>query len=291
MARLAHYLMASEWRAALIASLLLFLPLLSWAGASVVALYALRRGLDKSLMVTVVPMLVASVMAFGFGDSAMLLVLVITVVLAAVLHRTLSWLAVLMVGLGLSLGLVFLVGALYEETLKGLVVAIKEVVAPPAQLTALGVDEATVDAWMASLSVGALSFVHMVSALFALTFARALQAQAYNPGGFKAEFEAVMLPPVFAAGCLVLAATGFLIDPWMLRFSPVGALPLMFAGIALVHGLTSMRESRGLIIMFYTALVFFTPYLLLLLALLAVIDAFVDFRTRARQEPPEDEDE
>lgn len=107
MARLAHYLMASEWRAALIASLLLFLPLLSWAGASVVALYALRRGLDKSLMVTVVPMLVASVMAFGFGDSAMLLVLVITVVLAAVLHRTLSWLAVLMVGLGLSLGLVF----------------------------------------------------------------------------------------------------------------------------------------------------------------------------------------
>ena len=118
---------------ALIASLLLFLPLLSWAGASVVALYALRRGLDQSLMVTVIPMLSALVMAFGFGDSAMLLVLVITVVLAAVLHRTLSWLTVLVVGLGISLGLVILVGALYEETLKGLVVAIKEVVAPPAR--------------------------------------------------------------------------------------------------------------------------------------------------------------
>merc|ERR1711998_391879 len=97
-------------------------------------------------------------------------VLVITVVLAAVLHRTLSWLAVLMVGLGISLALVFLVGALYEETLKGLVAAIKEVVAAPAQLSALGVDGPTVDAWMASLSVGALSFVHMVSAMFALTF-------------------------------------------------------------------------------------------------------------------------
>ena len=291
MARLTHFLMASEWRAALIASGLLFLPLLSWAGASVVALYALRRGLDKSRLVTLIPLLVASVMAFGFGDSAMLLVLVITVVLAAVLHRTLSWLSVLMVGLGISLALVFLVGALYEETLKGLVAAIKEVVAAPAQLSALGVDGPTVDAWMASLSVGALSFVHMVSAMFALTFARALQAQAFNPGGFKTEFEAVILPPVFAVGCLVLAATGFLIDPWMLRFSPVGALPLMFAGIALVHGLTGMRESRRLIIMFYTALVFFTPYLLLLLALLAVIDAFVDFRTRAQKEPPEDEDE
>ena len=290
MARLAHYVMASEWRAALIASLLLFLPLFSWAGASVVALYALRRGVEKSLLVTAVPVLCASLMAFGFGDPSILLVLAITIVLAGVLYRTLSWTSVLLIGLGLSLILVFLVGAVYEETLKGLVVAIKEVVASPAQLAALGVDSVTVDAWMASLSVGALSFVQIVSAIFALIFARAVQAQAYNPGGFKAEFEAVILPPMFAVGCLVLATTGFLIDPWMLRFTPVGALPLMFAGIALVHGLTSMRESRGLIIMFYVALVFFTPYLLMLLALLAVIDAFVDFRARVCQQPPKNED-
>ena len=290
MTRLAHYVMASEWRAALIASLLLFLPLFSWAGASVVALYALRRGVEKSLLVTAVPVLCASLMAFVFGDPSILLVLAITIVLAAVLYRTLSWILVLLIGLGLSLVLVFLVGAVYEETLKGLVVAIKEVVAPPAQLAILGVDSVTVDAWMASLSVGALSFVQTVSAIFALIFARAVQAQAYNPGGFKAEFEAVILPPMFAVGCLVLATTGFLIDPWMLRFTPVGALPLMFAGIALVHGLTSMRESRGLIIVFYAALVFFTPYLLMLLALLAVIDAFVDFRARVRQEPPVNED-
>ncbi len=290
MARLAHYVMASEWRAALIASLLLSLPLMSWVGASVVALYALRRGVEKSLLVTLIPMLFASLMAFGFGDPSMLLVLAITIILAAVLYRTLNWISVLLIGLGLSLALVFLVGALYEETLKGLVVAIKEVVAAPAQLAALGVDGVTVDAWMASLSVGALSFVQMVSAIFALIFARAVQAQAFNPGGFKAEFEAVILPRMFAVGCLLLASTGFLIDPWMLRFTPVGALPLMFAGIALVHGLTSMRESRGLIIVFYAALVFFTPYLLMLLALLAVIDAFVDFRAHARQEPPKYED-
>ena len=290
MARLAHYVMASEWRAALIASLLLIVPLFSWAGASVVALYALRRGVEKSLLVTGVPMLCASLMAFGFGDPSILLVLAITIVLSAVLYRTLSWISVLLIGLGLSLVLVFLVGAVYEETLKGLVIAIKQVVAPPAQLAALGVDSVTVDAWMTSLSVGALSFVQIVSAIFSLILARAVQAQAYNPGGFRAEFEAIILPPMFAVGCLVLATTGFLIDPWMLRFTPVGALPLMFAGIALVHGLTSMRESRGLISVFYVALVFFTPYLLMLLALLAVIDAFVDFRARVRQEPPVNED-
>ena len=152
------------------------------------------EALKKSLLVTALPMLCASLMAFVFGDPSMLLVLAITIVLAAVLYRTLSWILVLLIGLGLSLVLVFLVGALYEETLKGLVVAIKEVVAAPAQLSALGVDSLTVDAWMASLSVGALGFVQMVSAIFALIFARAVQAHAFNPGGFKAEFEAVILP-------------------------------------------------------------------------------------------------
>lgn len=291
MTRLAHYLMASEWRAAVIASALLFLPLLSWAGASVVALYALRRGPQKAPLVTGLPVVVAAVMAFGFGDSAMLIVLLVTVALAAVLHSTLSWIAVLQIALGLSIALVFLVGAVYEEALRGLVAAIKQVVAAPEQLSALGVDVTTIDAWMGSLAVGALSFVHMVSALMALIVARALQAQAYNPGGLKTEFEAIRLAPLFAVGCLLLMVSGFLVGPWMVRFSPVAALPLMFAGIALVHGLTGMRESKGLLIMFYAAMLFFTPYLLLLLAFLAVIDAFVDFRTRARQEPPQDEDD
>lgn len=291
MTRLAHYLMASEWRAAVIASALLFLPLLSWAGASVVALYALRRGPQKAPLVTGLPIVVATVMAFGFGDSAMLIVLLVTVALAAVLHSTLSWIAVLQIALGLSIALVFLVGAVYEEALRGLVAAIKQVVAAPEQLSALGVDLATIDAWMGSLAVGALSFVHMVSALVALIVARAMQAQAYNPGGLKTEFEAIRLAPLFAVGCLLLMVSGFLVGPWMVRFSPVAALPLMFAGIALVHGLTGMRESKGLLIMFYAAMLFFTPYLLLLLAFLAVIDAFVDFRTRARQEPPQDEDD
>ena len=282
MARLTHYLMASEWRAAMIASLLLFLPLLSWVGPSIVALYVLRRGAQKSRLVIIFPLLVALVMVSEFADSAMLLVLIITGVLSTVLSRTSSWVAVLIVGLFISLGLVFLIGALYEETLSTLAIVIKEAVTTPEQLFALGIDGQTIDAWMASISVGAMSFVHMVSALFALTFARAMQANAFNPGGFKAEFGAVILPSVFASGCLILAATGFLIDPWMLRFTPVGLLPLMLSGIALVHGLTGMRESKGLLIMFYAALVFFTPYLLLLLVLWAVIDACVDFRTRAR---------
>lgn len=281
MTRLTQYLMASEWRAALIATSLLFLPLLSWAGPSIIALYALRRGPGKCLVVTGIPLAVALVMALEFGDSTMLLVSLITIVLATVLHRTLSWSAVLITGLVISLALVVLVGALYEETLEILVVAIKEVIVAPEQLSALGVDRQTVDGWMRSLSVGALGFVHMVSSLFALIFARAMQSRAFNPGGFKAEFSAIILSPAFASSCLILAASGFLIDPWMLRFTPVAALPLIFSGIALVHGLTGMKDSKGPLIMFYAALVFFTPYLLLLLALLAVVDAFVDFRTRA----------
>ena len=93
----------------------------------------------------------------------MLLVLVITVVLGGTSLNT-DWRGPCR-GLVISLGLVVLVGALHEETLKGLVVAVKEVVAPPARSQG---NEATVDAWMASLSVGGFYFfVHMVSAMFA----------------------------------------------------------------------------------------------------------------------------
>ncbi len=291
MARLAHYVMASEWRAALMASALLFLPLVSWMGAAIVALYGLRRGFTQAPMVAVVPALVALGMTAGFGDSAMLIVLVLTMVFAAVLHATLSWVAVLQVALRCLHRASAIGWRAVRRDHESLVVAIQEAVLGPGQLESLGVDAATVDAWMGSLAVGALSFVHMLSAFFALMFARALQAQAYNPGGFKAEFEAIRLQPMFATGCLLIALFGFMLDPWMLRFTPVAALPLMLSGIALVHGLTGMRESKGLLIMFYAAMIFFTPYLLLLLAVLAVVDAFVDFRTRARQEPPNDEDE
>lgn len=291
MARLAQFLLASEIRAALIAAALLVLPLISWLGAAVVGLFVLRRGLNGLRWILGVPMVVALASTLMAEDPTMLIVLTITLGLAAVLHSTLSWTATLKAMTVASVGLVLLVDAVYAETLKGLVVVIKQVLATPEQLTALGVGGPTVDAWLHALSVGALSFVYLVSALLALVFARAMQARAYNPGGFKAELEALRLPVSWAGGCFVVAAAGFVVDPWLLRFSPTAALPLMFVGIGLVHGLTAMRESKSILIMFYAALLFFTPYLLLLLALLAVIDAFVDFRTRARQEPPIDEDE
>ena len=141
MARLTHFLIASEWRAAVIASILLFLPIMSWLGPTVVALFALRRGLEKALVIATGPFLVSLGIAMVFGDSAMAIVLLITMILATTLNRTLNWLAVLQVGFVMSLVLVLLVGALYEETLKDLVVVIKTVIMASAELSTLGVDE------------------------------------------------------------------------------------------------------------------------------------------------------
>lgn len=290
MARLTHFLMASDWRAAAIASGLLFLPILSWLGPSIVALFALRRGIEKTLIVSGVPLVVSIGLALGAGDSATTIVLVVTVILAVVLNRTSNWLSVLQVSYFISLILVCIVGAFYGETLRELVTAIKTVIMASTEFSTLGLNETTLDAWMSSLSTGALSFVYMVSAFCALIFARIMQAQAFNPGGFKAEFERILLPRTFACLCLATVILGFVVNPWMLRITPVAALPLIFAGIALVHGLTTRCDSKGLLLTFYIALLFFTPYLLALLAFLAALDAFVDFRTRSRTEPSIDED-
>ena len=79
-----------------------------------------------------------------------------------------------------------------------------------------------------------------------------------------------MLSPVFAVGCLVRQLGSWSIHGCSV-FSVV--LPLMFAGIG--TWATGMRESKD--VTCSTQHCIFTPYLLILLALLAVIDAFVDF--------------
>lgn len=290
MARLTHFLLASEWRAAFISSFLLFLPLLSWLGPSVVALFVLRRGVWPIPAIVLFPFAVSIAMGIVFEEPTIAVVLGVTIILATVLHHTLSWLMVLKFAFAISLTLVFFTGKFYEETLQNLVAAIKKVILANRDLKALGVDEVIIDAYMASFAIGALSFVYMVSSFCALAFARAAQAQAFNPGGFKAEFEKILLSPGFAGICLTFAVVGLVTDPWMLRLTPVSFLPLIFAGMALVHGLSGIRKSKAVLLIFYAALLFFTPYLLLLLGLFAAIDTLVDFRQRARKEIPLKED-
>lgn len=67
-------------------------------------------------------------------------------------------------------------------------------------------------------------------------------------------------------------------------------LPLVFAGVALVHALVARQKLGGQwLVAFYLAIILFNQFMLPLLVLVAVADGAVDIRARLAQQPDQDD--
>ena len=104
----------------------------------------------------------------------------------------------------------------------------------------------------------------------------------FNPGGLRREFHSFRLEgPVSLAlvgGRVVLPQLG--VNPALSTM--VLGVPLILAGLALVHGLIAARGAGGIwLVVFYVALLILGPSLMMLLVVIAIIDSWIDFRRRA----------
>ncbi len=110
--------------------------------------------------------------------------------------------------------------------------------------------------------------------------ARYWQAALYNPGGFGEEFRALRYPPALAMGLalgvIAVASLGAEYRTWAM----IGAVPLTFAGVALVHARVKHRgQGTGWLVGFYLAWLFFDP-VKLVVVFAAIADSWLDFRQR-----------
>jgi hypothetical protein len=119
----------------------------------------------------------------------------------------------------------------------------------------------------------------------ALVLARWWQATLYNPGGFRQEFHLLRFSPVQAGVLFVLmlglsqSASAYAV------WAGIFAVPLLFSGIALVHGLVAQKQlSSHWLGLFYGLLVLVDPFKLVI-AILAVLDSWFNFRGRLPQAP------
>jgi hypothetical protein len=113
-----------------------------------------------------------------------------------------------------------------------------------------------------------------------LLLARYWQAALYNPGGFGREFRALRYPAgmatALALGTVALASLGTEFRTWAM----ICAMPLNFAGIALVHARAAARgHGRGWLTAFYAAWLVFDPVKLFVVGC-ALADSWLDFRQR-----------
>jgi len=284
MRALAEFSMRGRMQAILVVGVAAALPMLFWLSAAAGSLVLLRRGLNDALSVLVWAV-VPALAWWYFGDPRTLLVLLGSLGLAPLLRNQASWARVMLCSVGLGLLYVWGLGAVFGEPIAALAGELQKVL--PETLSGAyeqfsDEERARLGALLAPVLTGLLAALLQIVTLLSLMLARYWQAALYNPGGFGSEFRALRFPPVVAIMLLVGMLLGPSLGAQFAVLTPLCSVPLVFAGVALMHGLVAQgRLPRFWLVGLYVTLVLFMQLIYPLLAVLAIVDSLFDFRGRA----------
>jgi len=275
---IARWLMRGTPYAAGGAALAAFVPWLFWFSGAIVALMTLRRGLSPAL-----PVLVAAVVPAGWwltqGDAIPLTSVLLVTLMAVVLRARMRWSEALLAGTLAAAAMIQLgifvpaggTGQLLEQLRQGSA----EIDRMLSELARQGFDTEQ----LATLVIGGVTGLMVsIAAIGCLALARAWQAGLYNPGGFREEFHALRITPRELLVLVLLGVVGMLLG--LASLAMLVWLPLLVAGIALVHGFIGIKGMNGLWLIAFYALLITTWPMILIVLLAAFIDVFVDFRGR-----------
>ena len=278
MRALAEFVMRGRPQAMGAALVCSILPLLNWLGAAIVSLVILRKGAAEGFLVLLwagLPLMVGLYLAGGVNPTP-LIWLVSAALLAYVLRVTMSWeLTVVSTVIIAGVGTV-----IFELTAVDLL----------AQFSAYYVDYA------AQVTEGALqlteseakdtvmSFVAMgqaIALVVVLVLARWWQSMLFNPGGFRQEFHALRLSPSITTPLVIAMLSCVVFTDQLGRWLPLLSMPLLVSGIGFVHWFLDHRKmSVQWAVMFYLAIVMLLQLVYPILASLALIDSWLDLRSR-----------
>lgn len=283
MRALAEFIMRGRVQAAVVALLGSWFPLISPA---TVALVSLRRGPTDGLQILVWALLPAAValVASHLGPlMAMATVAgLVAVYLAALLLRnSVSWAYAMMGLVALSTLAALLLALVVPDPVQGLTQALGGVMeqmqaqGPEAQAPTVALPSET-------FVVGLIAYVIALNGLMSLLLARWWQAVLYNPGGFQAEFHQLRLSGYQALVCMAAALYCLAQSGDYHTWGSVFALPLVIVGVAIVHHIVKALKLGGhWLVMFYLAVLFFSP-VTLALTVIAFVDTWVNIRGRIK---------
>lgn len=251
-----------------------------WVGAAAIGLVTLRKGAYEGGLICLWSLLPAALLAWLMNPLPLMIVLS-TFVMALLLRSLASWPGALL--FAALAGALFAAALLFglSDYMQGWLDQVTPIFAQlekelarqnPGQaslLPQLGLEQM---AGMFGIYVALLSAVSLI-------LARYWQALLYNPGGFRQEFHALRMPLQLALPLVVMAAL-CLLDAQFNIWAWIFLVPLMIAGIAMVHGLAARKKvSSVALIAFYVALILINP-VKLVLCIAAVFDSWLDFRVR-----------
>ena len=290
MRALAEFIMRGRMQAIVVMAGAAALPMLFWLSAAAGSLVLLRRGLDDTLGVLVWAVLPALAWWY-FGDPRTLLVLLGAFGLALLLRSQNAWPRVMLCSVGVGLLYAVALGEVFGEPIAALATELQKML--PTMLSQayeqLSLEERTqLEALLIPVLTGLLAALLQIVTLLSLMLGRYWQALLYNPGGFGLEFRALRFTPLLAMLLLAGMLFGSSLGAEMAALAPLCSVPLVFAGIAMLHGMVAMgRMQRFWLVGLYVTLVLFMQVVYPLLAVMAIVDSLFDFRGRAS---PDDDD-
>lgn len=280
--------------AAVAALLSLILPPVSYVSGAVVALVTLRRGPKEGLFVIAGATAGAAVLTgllFRNPAPGLAYALILWLplwLLSGVLRQTISLPTTLAAAGALGLAVVLAVFAVVGDPAAWWSSALETTFRPLLEQAGfdLSGDEArgVIEA-RARIMTGLMAGVLVLSLVCSLLLARWWQAMLYNPGGFREEFHAVRLARATSVAAAVIVALAIpgqgRFQEALLNFVPVLVVVFALAGLALVHAIVASRNGHVLwLVGLYVAVLFVLPQLVLLLAVLAFADSWLDLRRR-----------
>ncbi len=292
MRALAEFIMRGRMQATLVVAGCAALPLLYWLGAAAGCLVLLRRGLKDALGVLALGLLPALIWWLYSDDPRALLVLLGSASLALVLRASESWNRVLLVSIAMGVVFSVVLGMAFGPQIEMLAQALIKVM--PSLLgdvyQQMSVDEqARFASLITPILTGLIAALLQIVSVLSLIIGRYWQALLYNPGGFGREFRAVRIP----LGPAMLLLAGMVVSPnlgvQMSMLVPLCSVPLVFAGLALIHGLVAQKRlARFWLVGLYVTLLLFMQLIYPLLVVLAIVDSLIDFRGRLAPKDADD---
>ena len=273
MRKLAQYTMRGNKQATMVAVLFAIIPVLFWISAALVALVILRKGYRDGAQVFMWSLLPA-IAWWSNGDPTPALTLIGAAGLASVLRYSASWAYVLVASLVAAVVSMPILASYLQDVMMAFAEAGIQLEAQ--QKLPENVDKELLQ----TLMEGVLGAVHMAILLACVVLARWWQAALFNPGGFQTEFHQIRLP-LWRTGTLALAGFGLSNVTDMTQWLFVLSIPLLFAGLALVHGLVEqLKLSQAWLFAIYLALLLSSAVVFTILALLATLDSVFTLRQR-----------
>lgn len=280
---LADFIMRGRVQATLVVAGFAALPLFYWLSAAAACLVLLRRGTQDAMSVLAWGVLPAAAWLY-FGEPNTLMVLLGALGLAALLRGGWPWSRVLLASIGLGLMYGLILGTAFRgpiDELAGMVQAhMPSMLGGVYQKLTLE-EQARLEALIAPVLNGLIAAMLQTVSVLALLLGRYWQAVLYNPGGFGREYRAIRIPRVAALVLVALMLVGPNFGVQVAMLTPLCSVPLMFAGLALLHGLVAIGKlSRFWLVGLYLMLVLFLQAIYPLLVLVAIVDSLIDFRGR-----------